>query len=90
MHIRRRLNEVLQWSELSTTDLEKKTGIDRYKWANIKKNNQRVNEDHLEAINKLFPQFAYWLVTGETLPEAGQISPEIEERRIGLKQGKAG
>lgn len=41
----------------------------------------RVNEDDIEAFNKAFPQFAYWLTTGKTIPEAGQISPEMEKVR---------
>ncbi len=90
MTIRDRVIEVLRKSKLSTTSLEKETGIDRYIWANLKKKNQRVNEDHMEAINKLFPQFTYWIQTGKTIPEAGQISPDVEETRLSLKQGKAG
>lgn len=29
-----------------------------------------------------FQKYTLWLMTGETAPEAGQISPEIEERRL--------
>jgi hypothetical protein len=65
--------------------MEKLTGIEEYKWGNIEKGTQKVNEDHIEAVAKHWPEFAYWLVTGKTIPEAGQISPEIEETRRNLK-----
>ena len=29
-----------------------------------------------------FQKYTLWLMTGETAPEAGQISPEIEARRL--------
>jgi len=57
------------------------TGIDRYKWGNIRGRKQKVNEDYLEALNQAFPQFSYWIMTGQTIPEAGQISPEMDKAR---------
>lgn len=29
-----------------------------------------------------FQKYTLWLMTGETAPEAGQISPDVEERRL--------
>lgn len=55
--------------------------IDRYKWGNIRGRKQKVNEDYLEALSRVFPQYFYWIMTGEMIPEAGQISPEIEKAR---------
>jgi hypothetical protein len=81
MTIHDRTIQLINWSGKSTADLEKETGIDRYKWGHIKNKRQRVNADHIEAITKLWPEFAYWLTTGKTIPEAGQISPETEEIR---------
>ncbi len=90
MNIRDRAIEILDKSNMSNTELEKKTGIDRYKWGNLRNKKQRINEEHIEIINKLWPEYAYWLTTGKTIPEAGQISPEIEETRNNLKTaGKA-
>ncbi len=37
--------------------------------------------DVLEAIAREWPQYSYWLLTGETMPEQGHISPEIERAR---------
>ncbi|MGY8872261.1 MAG: hypothetical protein ACKVJE_17630 [Pseudomonadales bacterium] len=41
--------------------------------------NQKLNNEQLDLINKAFPQYVYWLATGDTIPESGQISPELEK-----------
>ncbi|MDO9049081.1 MAG: DNA-binding protein [Methylobacter sp.] len=78
---------VLDESMLSNPALEAKTGIKSTTWANVRLKKIRINEEHLEAIIKLFPEYAYWITTGKTLPEAGQISPELEETRKNLSTG---
>ncbi|MFV8570039.1 DNA-binding protein [Marinobacter sp. SBS5] len=79
--IRERLIEFFNVSGVTSKDMEKLTGIDRDKWNAVRAKRRRVNEDDIEAFNGAFPQFAYWLTTGLTIPEAGQISPEIEKAR---------
>jgi len=79
--IRDRVIELFDTLELTSKRMEELTGIDRYKWGNIRGRKQKVNEDYLEALNKTFPQFSFWIMTGQTIPEAGQISPEIEKTR---------
>lgn len=79
-NINERFNEVLNYEGLQNPILERKTGIKRTIWANIRNKKSRVNEDVLEAVIRLYPKYAYWIATGETLPEAGQISPEIEQQ----------
>jgi hypothetical protein len=78
---------VLDASMLSNPALEAKTGIKSTTWANVRLKKIRINEEHLEAIIKLFPEYAYWITTGKTMPEAGQISPELEETRQNLSTG---
>ena len=84
--IRERLLEVIEKSGLSASELEERTGIKAYTWGNLKTGKQRANEDHIEALNGLFPEYAYWMSTGKTLPNAGQISPEVEEIRQKLEK----
>lgn len=79
--IRERLIEFFNVSGVTSKDMEKLTGIDRDKWNAVRAKRRRVNEDDIEAFNSAFPQFAYWLTTGLTIPEAGQISPEMEKAR---------
>lgn len=87
--IRERLIDFFNVCEVTSKDMERLTGIDRDKWNAVRAKRRRVNEDDIEAFNEAFPQFAYWLTTGKTIPEAGQISPEIEKARKGnsLKTG---
>lgn len=67
----------------STTSFHKEfaelTGIDRKKVKNLMDGNQRFNEDHIKAISEAFPQYKMWFAFGETYPEIGQTSPELEE-----------
>ena len=55
--------------------LEKRTGIDRKRWSNIKIRHTEMKATDLQALARAFPEYAYWLATGEELPEKGQISP---------------
>lgn len=72
----------MDYLQLSTTELEKQTGVDRYKWGNLRnKENLRANEEHLEGIKKIAPEFIYWVVTGQELPAAGQIKPSTKTKR---------
>lgn len=79
--IRERLIAFFNTADVTSREMERLTGIDREKWNAIRGKRRRVNEDDIEAFNEAFPQFAYWLTTGKTIPEAGQISPEMEKLR---------
>lgn len=57
---------------------EKETGIDRYRWGNIRSGKARLSDTEIEAVVKIFPQYALWLVSGEVIPESGQVSPDYE------------
>jgi len=69
------------------TMFEEQTGIKAKTWANVENGLQKANEEHIKAIVEKWPEYAYWLTTGLTLPEAGQISPDIEETRKKLSTG---
>lgn len=86
MGMSERIRKIYDWSGKSAADLERETGLSRYKWSGLFNERQRVNEEHLEAIDKLWPQFSYWVMTGRVQPEAGNISPEIESARIHCEQ----
>jgi hypothetical protein len=85
MDLQDRLILLMSHSGMTPTDLEKASNIDRMRWSNIKRRQVRAGAPEIEAAGKLWPQYAYWLVTGLTQPEAGHISPEIEETRRNLK-----
>ena len=69
---------------------EKQTGIDRYRWGNIRTGKARLSDAEIEAVVELFPQYALWLVTGKVAPESGQVSPEYEQSDLKLAGQEAG
>ena len=63
---------------------EKQTGIDRYRWGNIRTGKARLSDAEIEAVVEVFPQYALWLVTGKVAPECGQVSPAYEDANLKL------
>ena len=82
--INHRVKKLREYLDLSRDEFAKKTSIGSSQLANIEQRKQRAYAWHIQAIGKTFPEYAYWLVTGETLLDAGQISPDIEETRKNL------
>jgi hypothetical protein len=60
------------------SQFEEITGIKRQTWQNLATKKQRANEDMLEAIAKIWPQYAYWIMTGKTDTKSGHTSPILE------------
>jgi len=88
--IKERVITVVKESGLKNPELESRTGINRYTWQNIRNKPERaLKTEEIEAVVQLFPKYAYWITTGLTIPEAGQISPEMEKARTenNLKTG---
>jgi len=82
-----RIEQIRIYKNLSRKDLEKRTGIPEQTWRVIETGMLKPNEEHIEALSKNWPEYKYWLVFGEVIPEAGHISPELEDIR--KKRGKA-
>lgn len=82
-----RITILRKFNKLSRRKLEEITGITDYTWQAVEIGKQKATEDHIEALAKVWPEYKYWLVFGETMPECGQISPELEETRRNLKTG---
>lgn len=59
--------------------LENATGIKAKKWSHMYNGRTQPSAEMIEAIGKLFPEYAYWLITGKTIPEHGQTSPDLEQ-----------
>lgn len=74
--IKARVIEILKLEALKNPALEELTGISRYTWQNIRNKPEReIKEEEIVAIANLFKKYRYWLISGEELPEAGQVSP---------------
>lgn len=61
------------------TEFEDKTGINKDTLKQFYHGKQKLNNENITQINEAFPEYVYWLATSKTIPEAGQISPELEE-----------
>ena len=81
-----RIRQIREKLELGRQAFADKTGIEKKTIENIELERQKVYAWHIEAIAKIWPQYAYWLVTGHTIPEAGQISPNETENVIKKKE----
>jgi hypothetical protein len=87
--IRERLISLFD-SKRTSVWFEKETGIDRYRWGNIRSGKARLSDAEIEAAVKIFPQYALWLVSGEIAPECGQTSPTYDETNRSLATPSAG
>lgn len=60
--------------------LVRETSIGTNRWRTVLYNKDiRISTNEVEEITKMFPQYAYWITTGQILPNAGQVSPDYEE-----------
>ncbi|MDN6859299.1 DNA-binding protein [Pseudomonas sp. CAN2814] len=70
-------DRALQLLELtSLKDLAEVNSKEYVRWQSIKRKKARFAVDELEQLVALYPQYRWWLITGEPLPEAGQTVPE--------------
>ena len=83
---------MLKHSGMKLPQLEELTGISRYTWSNLKNpaKSREIKAEEIEAIVKLYPQFALWIVSGNEHPECGQVSPEYELANRKLPNQNAG
>lgn len=88
--IRERIVAIWEYKKLTAKKLEELSGIDREKWYALRKGGRRANEDDIESMVKIHPQYALWLVSGQIAPQAGQTSPEYDEANRNLSAQDAG
>lgn len=77
--INKRIKKIREKEGLSRQKFAELIGTTERKMQNVEQELQRVQDDLIERIIKKFPQYAYWLVTGLTIPSAGQTSPDATE-----------
>jgi hypothetical protein len=71
----------LQLLELaSLKELAESGSTDYVRWQNIKRGKARIGANEVEILGRVFPQYRWWLMTGEVLPESNQTSPGYDER----------
>ncbi len=77
MSISERALQLIEKSSLQ--ELTKVGETDYVRWQNIKRGRARIGAEEIEILSKLFKNYAYWLTTGDIIPEAGQTSPDYDE-----------
>ena len=80
--MKNRLKIIYKESGWSIPHISYLSGLSETKWQGALYGKTRVNSDIIEAVKKLWPQYLYWLVSGDTCPECGQISPQDEKLRL--------
>lgn len=55
--------------------MEELTGIKASTWQNFSRGRQRANDEMLEAIGRVWPQYCFWLMTGKTDEAHGHLRP---------------
>ncbi len=88
MNIDDRIRKLLKNSELTTEEISSRTGIKYSRWTTIRKKDGRARAEEVEALCKVFPEYSMWIASGLTIPESGQICPDLET--ISEDYGKTG
>lgn len=90
--IKERVITVMKHSGLKLPELEERTGVSRYTWSNLKNpaKSREIKAEEIEAIVKLYPNFALWIVSGTMAPECGQTSPDYDAAHSNLTNQNAG
>ena len=79
MDIIDRLILIIDYEGITRPALEKRTGIKVKRWSNVLNRAAKPYAEEIEVISSLWPEYTYWLASGNELPEAGQISPMTKE-----------
>ena len=85
--INKRFKDLRIHLNVTVDEFSLKTGIKSGQISSIENNRQKLYGWQIQAISSIWPEYAYWLATGLTIPEAGQISPELEDTRQKLQTG---
>lgn len=80
-----RFKLLIKLEDIELTWLAKETGIKRQRWADVKNGRAKLLMTEGAIIGKIYPEYAYWLITGNEMPEAGQISPMTKRAHTNSK-----
>lgn len=70
---------LLLLGRLSLSDLAVTNSKEYVRWQNIKRGSARIAATEIEELGKVFPNYRYWLISGDVMPESGQTSPTYDE-----------
>lgn len=85
------LDRALQLLEItSLKDLAAVNSKEYVRWQSIKRGKARITAEEIEQLGKVYPQYRWWLMTGEVMPDKGQTSPEYDAAHSNLPNQSAG
>lgn len=71
--------------------LVRETPIGSNRWRTVLYNKDiRISTEEVEELSKLYPQYRWWIISGEAAPEIGQSSPDYGEANRNLSNPNAG
>ncbi len=71
--------------------LVRETPIGSNRWRTVLYNKDvRISTAEVEELGKLYPNYRWWMISGEVAPEMGQTSPEYDEANRNLTGQNAG
>lgn len=59
--------------------LSQMSNTDHSRWLNVSKGAVRVSSEEIDVLVSVFPQYALWIASGQTIPESGQTRPDYDE-----------
>lgn len=63
----------------SLEDWVRASEITYSRWKSVRHRTVRMSTEEIDVIQKVFPEYSLWLISGQIAPEIGQISPDYEE-----------
>ena len=62
------------------------------RWRNLRKTTStvRITGAEIERLSEIFPEYKWWILTGDVKPEIGQTSPDYDEANNSLKEAGEG
>jgi Na+-transporting NADH:ubiquinone oxidoreductase subunit NqrF len=75
---------------LKPQDLAEPGSKDYMRWQNVKRKRVRITTEEIDALAKAFPNYRWWLLTGDVMPEVGQTSPEYDAAHSASPSQSAG
>jgi len=70
-----RIKTLLKAKRLKVDVLATLTDIAYSRWTNVLAGKAKIRHREIEALGQVYPEHKLWIAFGDTLPQAGQISP---------------
>ncbi|MCY1302051.1 hypothetical protein D9M69_608380 [compost metagenome] len=76
--------------DTSLKDLAEVNSKEYVRWQSIKRGKARISAEEIEQLGMLYPNYRWWLMSGEVMPDKGQTSPDYDEANRNLTEQNAG